>query len=106
MTDLESFKILFDKLDGIRAVDAKDFRKKSFKRFEELGLPNKSNEAWKYTSIKPIQAKNFELPTAAKNQPTKNPNEITISCVNGFFDIDEVKKELSQFNIEVLSFSE
>jgi Fe-S cluster assembly protein SufD len=106
MNNSDSFKILFDKLEGQRAVDAKDFRKKSFKHFQELGLPNKSNEAWKYTSIKPIQAKNFELPVAAKNQPSKNPSEITISCVNGFFDIDEVKKELSQFNMEVLNFSD
>jgi Fe-S cluster assembly protein SufD len=106
MNNNESFKNLFDKLDGVRPVDAQEFRKKSFKRFEELGLPNKSNEAWKYTSIKPIQSKTFTLPLATKNPPAKDPNEITISCVNGFFDIDEVKKELSQFNIEVLNFSE
>lgn len=100
------FKNLFDKLEGLREVDAKDFRKKSFSLFQELGLPNKSNEAWKYTSIKPIQSKEFRLPVAVKNQPVTNPNEITISCVNGFFDIDDVKKELSRYNIEVLNFSD
>lgn len=109
MSNVEVFKNLFEKLK-----DQSADRKKAFACFESMGLPTRSNEAWKYTSLKPI-SKEFVLPKQSKTQSTTpgisnvsviRPDEITISCANGYFDIESTKAALSQYKIEVMSFSE
>lgn len=100
MSNVEVFKNLFEKLK-----DQSSDRKKAFACFESMGLPTKSNEAWKYTSLKSI-SKELVLPNKTKALIATRPEEISVACTNGYFDIEAIKIALSQYNIEVMSFSE
>jgi Fe-S cluster assembly protein SufD len=109
LSSVETFKNLFETLK-----DQSSDRKKAFACFESMGLPTRSDESWKYTSLKPI-SKDFILPRQSKiqNAIKKNledglvgQNEISISCVNGYFDIESIKTSLSPYKIEVMSLSE
>lgn len=96
------FKDLFEKT---KLADPTGDRKKAFKQFEALGFPSRSNEAWKYTSLKPIQ-KTYQLPVASAAQVSVAEQEIAISCVNGYFDIEAIKKTLSPMNVFVTTITE
>lgn len=96
------FKNLFAKLN-----DPSSDRKNAFARFEQLGLPTKSNEEWKYTSLKPLQRETLNL--AAVKFPLENKIEndaITIVCQDGCFDILSIRKTLADLDIEVLSIED
>lgn len=74
--------------------NATEDRKNAFVRFEELGLPTKSNEAWKYTSLKPLQTLKPAIPSHAKSHVAVDESTVTISCVNGYFDISAIQQAL------------
>lgn len=102
MSNLDIFKNLFEKT---KLSDPTGDRKKAFSRFEQLGLPTKSNEAWKYTSLKSIQ-KTYSIPSHSKSSIEETATEITIASFNGHFDINAIKAQLSPYKVEVLSYSD
>lgn len=102
MNNLEIFKKLFE---DAHLDDPTGDRKKAFSRFEQSGLPTKSNEAWKYTSLKSIQ-KNYSLPSQSQSKVEETASEITITSINGSFDVATIKAVLSPYKVEVLSYSD
>lgn len=97
------FKSLFENL---KLNDPSGDRKKAFSYYEQAGLPTKSNEAWKYTSLKPLS--NLELQISEKSRADVQVREdaIEILCGDGYFDINKIKKSLAQFGIRVSSFGD
>lgn len=102
MSDLNIFKNLFEKNN---LGDPTGDRKKAFSRFEELGLPTKSNEAWKYTSLKSIQ-KAYTVPSKSQSKIEESSTEITITSQNGYFDVGAIQSHLSSLKVEALSYSD
>lgn len=66
---LQAFEKVRARPDGSSAQ-----RAAAFARFVELGFPHAREEAWKYTSLRRLQARHFELAdtddTAGRNRPT------------------------------------
>ena len=104
-----NFKELFNIIQNSTDVGLSDFRNESFARFEERGLPNKSNEAWKYTSIKPLESSSLSLKqidrNSALNKAVETSQEYRIPCVDGYFDIPSIKSALPK-DLEVMSLIE
>ncbi|MES2769357.1 MAG: Fe-S cluster assembly protein SufD [Bdellovibrionota bacterium] len=103
MSNIELFKNLFE---NTKLSDPTGDRKRSFARFEQLGLPTKADEAWKYTSLKPLLAKPYAISAETKSSAHKTDNEITITCMNGYFDIEAIKQSLSAYKLEVATYAE
>jgi Fe-S cluster assembly protein SufD len=57
-----------------------DIREEGFSRFETIGFPTRKDEEWKYTSVKAIQDRSFQL--AAK------PSELDLSRYHDFLSPD------------------
>lgn len=58
-----------------------DFKKSSFKAFQDLGLPDRKSEAYKYTQISRILEKNFVETTVSSSQWSKE------ECQSSFYPI-------------------
>ena len=56
---LDSFIAFEQDVDLLNPIH-KD-RKDALKRFEELGFPSKKDESWKYTSLKSLVQKDYNL---------------------------------------------
>lgn len=97
------FKDLFENL---KMSDPSGDRKKAFVRFEQMGLPTKAHEEWKYTSLKPISKMSLALVKKSSAPVEVKADAIEISCVDGYFDIEAVKTALKPFAIEAVAISE
>ena len=61
----------------------------SFASFNELGLPSRKDELWKYTNAKKFVAEPYKYYIAAKQRATATQDELSegsVSFLNGFLD--------------------
>lgn len=69
----------------------RDIHETGLETFVNVGFPNRKNEEWKYTSLKPITDSEFTLPPCAGHvdpawlASLMSPAEITLVFVDGFF---------------------
>ena len=89
----------------------KDIRREALSFFAEKGLPHKKVEAWKYTSLKDIQATNYTLwqPTHAKKtfapevlHPYWIEGSHLLVFVNGFFSAEMSNTDGANFTVTPL----
>jgi Fe-S cluster assembly protein SufD len=98
---VSSFEILENNLDGIRETPLHGIRKDAISKFSKLDFPTQKNEAWKYTSVKPILQNNYKLSHEASAIPDdllkgfmfEGMTEYLLVFANGYF-----VKELSHIN--------
>ena len=89
----------------------KDIRREALSFFAEKGFPHKKVEAWKYTSLKDIQATNYTLwqPTHAKKtfapevlHPYWIEGSHLLVFVNGFFSAEMSNTDGANFTVTPL----
>ena len=89
----------------------KDIRREALSFFAEKGFPHKKVEAWKYTSLKDIQATNYTLwqPTHAKKtfapevlHPYWIEGSHRLVFVNGFFSAEMSNTDGANFTVTPL----
>ena len=81
---LDSFIAFEQDVDLLNPIH-KD-RKDALKRFEELGFPSKKDESWKYTSLKSLVQKDYNL--YAKSETNVELKDVKKYLLN---DIDSFK---------------
>lgn len=80
----------FEKSKNLRAPEwLQQVRQDSFRLYQDLGLPTIHDETWKYTNVKPLSKKEFNL---AEADPAFSPinyskllGAVNVFVVNGFF---------------------
>lgn len=89
----------------------KDIRREALSFFAEKGFPHKKVEAWKYTSLKDIQATDYTLwqPTHAKKtfapevlHPYWIEGSHLLVFVNGFFSAEMSNTDVANFTVTPL----
>ena len=108
-----NFKIDTDEIDKIGnfTKEEKNFRLKNLDYFNDIGLPNKKNEDWKFSDLKAIVSKNFskldiQLSKSKKQKVyfIKDFEHNYIVIVNGELITSDFKYE-EKSNITLKSFS-
>ena len=96
------FKSLYE---NSKLSDPTGSREKAIVYFEQQGLPTRSNEAWKYTSLKHLSNAQLELTKPASAKVTVKDDCIEITCADGCFNIPEIERILSPLGVTVKSIS-
>jgi len=100
--NVERFEKELERLNRVETPDwLKSYRLKAMARFRELGWPDKRQENWKYTSLKPLSEKTFvvEAVAPAFSQATLEPLRIAgaleLVFIDGKFreDLSRVRQE-------------
>ena len=108
-----NYKINSDEIDKIGnfTKEEKNFRLKNLDYFNDIGLPNKKNEDWKFSDLKAIVSKNFskldiQLSKSKKQKVDfiKDFEHNYIVIVNGELTISDFKYE-EKSNITLRSFT-
>lgn len=88
-------------IEQVRPVLKKERLLALNKSFEK-GLPNRKWEDWKYISLKPLD-QYFEPSKDKGNRAALDiySDELTINCINGFFDVSGVQAFFNGLGIEV-----
>jgi Fe-S cluster assembly protein SufD len=103
---LKLYRDNIGKISGISSPYINSFRDKAFKKFSELGIPSKKNEAYKYANLNIFfdhEYSGYFLPVAADFRKAENFKcEVTdldayvLTLINGFYPaVNDKIKQLS-----------